>query len=124
MCVFPQRFLSWLYTEAGLRDLPARHRNTDPLIDACLVALSLAAMESASGVGTKPAPTPELASELVVQEEVTTSDVAGRLCITTRAVVRALNDGRLHGRQEADGRWRIGRREADEFVARYREAAA
>lgn len=123
VCVVPQAFVSWLYREAGIRELHARHRGADPLIDACLVAMSLAALEAPSEVGSKSAPRSEVLASSP-QREITTRVLADQLDITTRAVVQAIHEHRLPARRGLDGRWWIKQQDADRFANGRSETAA
>jgi hypothetical protein len=117
--VLPQAFVTWLYPAARLRDLHARYHG-DPLNDACLIALALAAQESTSGVGSKPAPRSEVPAQST-QRLVSTASIAAQLNITTRAVTQAIHDDRLRAVKDEDGRWRITAADASAFAAQRQE---
>lgn len=117
--LLPQAFVTWLYAAARLREIHARYRG-DPLNDACLIALALAAQESTSAVGTKPAPQSELPAQST-QRLISTATIADQLNITTRAITQAIHDDRLPAVKDEDGRWRITAKDAARFAAQRQE---
>lgn len=114
--VVPARVAALLERYAGLADFRIKTRGRDGELDHVLVALHYAALSwreaSSARSGTPNPEPPEPARE---SRWMTTAQVASRLGITSRAVRKAISDGRLHG--ELDGSsWRIN---AEDF-AHYR----
>lgn len=122
MVVVPQKVASWLLVQTNLQKARRIHAGRDAEIDAVLIALALAAMETrpGSGLGNRPAPNPELPAGSTPRT-VTTKAVADQLNITVRAVVRAIADNRLTAVKNDEGRWRIGEGEAARFVDQHRK---
>ena len=120
--VLPQAAASWLYRAANIQSIRERNQGVDPLIDAVLVAISLAALEATSAIGSRSAPRSEpVASFEEQQRTVTTGAIADQLNITRRAVVRAIADQRLPAVKDAEGRWRVTADEATRYVATRKE---
>lgn len=119
----PQAFVNALHRTGLLAQIRQLIDGSDPLLDAVAMALVLAALESGSGVGSRPAPRSEVVAQST-HREITTRALADQLDITTRAVVQAINDKRLAARRGADGRWWITKQDADTFASQRRETAA
>jgi DNA-directed RNA polymerase specialized sigma24 family protein len=99
-----QRTIDRLHRGGVLNRARALVKGQDPVADAQLVALLLAALETESGPRTNPVPTPERHRG---SDELSTREAADRLNITTRAVTKACEEGRLQGRRDRDKRWWI-----------------
>lgn len=98
---------------AGLR---VRTRGIDPEVSDVLEAIREAAEAwRGSATGTTEAPEPELAPESQVW--VSSPKAADLLGISSRAVVKAIAEGRLAGEQ-VGGRWRIAREDIEHYKAR------
>lgn len=109
--VIPQAAARWLYYKAGLRDLRARNTPADPEVNAALIAIALAAIETP---GSDPGSDRAAKSEPDRQSTLTTRAAADRLNIGTRAIVKAIAQGRLKAIRHG-GRWRIDPDDLDAY---------
>lgn len=111
----PARIAAWLTANTGLSKVRVTARGTDPELYAVLHDLYVAALEwRASVTGSTSPPEPEATA---LSKWMTTTEVAGQLNITDRAVRLAIAEGRLKAEQ-TEGRWRIAR----ENFEHYRQA--
>ncbi len=99
---------------ALVRERHRRLRGLDPLRDAVLAALIIAAAAWRQQVGTSAAPTPEPAPRSPLM---TTSRAADVLGISDRAVRKACAAGQLDA-QLVDGQWRIPRDSVEAYEPR------
>ncbi len=98
---------------AGLR---VRTRGVDPEVSDVLEAIREAAEAwRGSAVGTTEAPEPEPPRTLSTW--VTAAEAADLLGISSRAVRKAIAEGRLEAEQVGD-RWRVAREDVEQFRAR------
>jgi len=103
--VLTARVCAYLNRYAGLDEFRINHRGTDPEVDGALVAMRTAQLfwrKTATGTADAPHPEPGRTSWY------TTAQAAVQLRITSRAVRKAIADGRLAA-TSVDGRWRIDR---------------
>jgi hypothetical protein len=105
--VVPARVAALLVTRAGLAGFHARHRGLDAEVDACIVALKVAAAAwRARHVGSDRGTDPAGAGGRPSPSWLTSRAAGARLGITPRAVVKAIGAGRLPA-QWACGCWWI-----------------
>lgn len=117
VAIVPGRVSAWLEDRAGLREARVRHRGIDAEVDACLVAVAVAATawrSSACGTGTRNQAEPEAQSG-----PMTTREAADELGCTARGVRKAIGERRLPARL-VGGRWLVDR----EDLAHYRATRA
>lgn len=112
--VVTSRVADYLTRHAGLGQFRVEHRGEDAEIDAALLAIAVVGKSwRGSAVGTagrnpsEPAP---------VSEWVSTAGAAARLGLTSRAVVKAIAEGRLKA-MKAGTQWRIHRADLEHFRA-------
>ena len=112
--VVPARVADYLTRHAGLGQYRKTHRGHDPEIDAALLAIAVVGA-SWSGTGTGTVHTnpqePRTGST-----SVGTAEAAVRLGITSRAVTKAIAEGRLQATKNGST-WRIHRADLDHFRA-------
>lgn len=115
--VVPARVAAWLERHAGLRALRTAHRGADPEVDGVLVALGVAAatwrqqtLGSVRGI--------DLAAnaEPVASSPLTTAEAGQLLGIGSRAIRKAIAEGRLQAERHGDT-WRISREEVEHYRA-------
>ena len=101
-----------LWHNGGLDDFRHRVRGRRPDLDALLEALRAAGERWASADrGSVEAEAPEATPEWL-----STSEVASRVGLTTRAVVLAIGEKRLSA-EWSSGRWMVSREELEHFKA-------
>jgi len=115
--VVPARAAAWLERFTDLRAVRIENRGLDPETDAVLIALGVAAAAwrnahtgSANGTGLAPSAEPAASSLL------TTAEAGQLLGIGTRAVRKAIAEGRLRAVRHGDV-WRIEREDVEHFRA-------
>lgn len=112
--IVPARVAAWLATRTNLRNVRISARGTDPEVYAVLHDLHRAALAwRTSAAGSVDAPVPE---EPRPSEWGSTTQAAGLLGITDRAVRLAVREGRLPAQQVA-GRWRVTREDVEHYRA-------
>ncbi len=108
------RTAAWLERHAGLSALRVRVRGTDPQISEQLQELRIAALSwRGSATGTEEAAEPEPGAS---SSWLSTSEAAGLLGITPRAVRKAIARGALPA-VEVAGRHRITREDVEQYRA-------
>ena len=112
--IVPGRVAAILDRQCRLTDLRVRTRGVDPEATAVLEALHVAALAwRSSSTGTEAAPEPEPATR---SEWMGSGQAADLLGVTSRAVRKAIADGRLAA-VEVGGRYRISREDVEHYRA-------
>lgn len=112
--IVPARVAAWLSRHASLDRIRTEVRGTDAEVDAVLVALRVSALYwLTSATGSDVVPEPEVAAP---SKRMSTTQAAGRLGITDRAVRLAIAESRLPAEQVA-GRWQINRSDVEHYRA-------
>ncbi|MEH6794029.1 MAG: excisionase family DNA-binding protein [Rhodococcus sp. (in: high G+C Gram-positive bacteria)] len=110
----PGRVAAFLESRCNLQELRVSIRGHDRELDEALLAINLAALHwRNSATGTAEAPTPELPPR---SEWVSTTEAAGILCCTTRAVRKAIVENRLNATRVGRS-YRINREDLEHFRA-------
>lgn len=115
------RVATWMPRRGGLDQYHRSHQGTDVELDQTILALKLASLawreqrDIGTGRGTNLADTPP--RDAPSPEWWTTTTTARDLGITSRAVVKAIADGRLPARSSA-GRWWLNPEDVAHFRAR------
>ncbi len=112
--VVPGRVAAWLERHADLRRLRTDARGADAEVDAVLVALATCAFAwRASATGTA---IPAQAEPVALSSWLSTSQAAGLVGVTPRAIRKAIADDRLSA-TEVNGSYRISREDVEHFRA-------
>jgi excisionase family DNA binding protein len=112
--IVPVRVAAWLASRTRLSEVRISARGTDPEVYAVLAALHRGALEWRTSItGSKAPPQREVATP---SKWMSTTQAAGQLGITGRAVRLAIQEGRLPATQ-VDGRWRITREDTEHYRA-------
>lgn len=113
--VVPGRVAAWLERHTDLRRIRAGVRGQDPEIDAVLLALTVAAAAwRTSATGTKDADRPEVDPPC---KQMSTSQAADLLGVTSRAIRQAVHEGRLTA-ERVGYRWLLDREDVEHYRAR------
>lgn len=112
--VLSARTAAWLERYADLTSLRVRVRGTDPAISRELEEIRYAAMSWRSSVsGTEAAVAPE---PVTSSGWLTTTQAAGLVGVTDRAIRKAIAEGRLIS-TEVNGRHRVSREDLEHYRA-------
>lgn len=114
VAILPARVCALLERHADLDNFRIKNRGVDAQVDHALIALHSAAAtwrRSRTGTAHPPAPEPARSSW------VTTTQAADALRVTSRAIRKAIQEGRLDATR-VDDRWRITREDLEHFRAR------
>ena len=113
--VVPGRVAAWLEKRCNLNQLRISVRGCDSEVDSVLMAVHLAALEwrsAATGTETAASAEPTATSEAWV----TTTQAAGLLGISDRAVRKAIAEGRIAATRVGNA-WRIAREDLEHYRA-------
>ncbi|MGW0456045.1 helix-turn-helix domain-containing protein [Gordonia sputi] len=113
--VVPGRVAAWLEKRCGLNELRVSVRGCDSEVDSVLMALRLAALEwrsAATGTETTASAEPPAISEAWV----TTTQAAGMLGISDRAIRKAIAENRIPATRVGNA-WRIAREDLEHYRA-------
>ena len=112
--IVPARVAAWLARHTDLSTVRVSARGTDPEVYGVLHDLHAAALTwRSSATGSEQAPEPEATTR---SSWLSTTQAAGQLGITDRAVRLAIRQGRLPAEQ-VDGRWRISKEDVEHYRA-------
>ncbi len=118
--VVPGRVAAWLHANLPLDKLRTEVRGADPEVDHVLVAMSVAGLSWRSSVfGTRPRSVPELAPP---SAWLSPAEVADQLSVTSRAITKACQSGRLPAERVGD-RWWISRVHFEHYRAARQQRA-
>lgn len=121
--IVPAHVVRWVAARVDFGRLRDEARRTAPDVYTVLVAMRAAEVLLAREVPPQvPTAVPAGSDHACSKREgLGTAEVAARAGITTRAVTKAAQDGRLPGRQHPTG-WRFDPADVDEWIARRRPA--